>query len=194
MVKIIEEFLKGGLYIKIDNNNITIRDKVFEILYNNIIKWKENKTTHDKIIYKNYYLRYSSSLKHLVYTTHPNYNYIQITAEEFLRLYNLEDKTETIIESIKPEDLINGEIYHTSYLNSNKDRILEFIFKKNKNKFLSMRLDICEYSSTCNFNQLEPGEIIRLATPEEKQWLELCIQEGYYINRPINEIKTIELW
>ncbi len=97
----------------------------------------------------------------------------------------LESKV-SIPSNWKIEDLVVYEIYYFEYYNTNT-----YIFKYNKNtgygSFGAVKGYICDaksFSKTDNlssFNQYV--EKFRIATPDEKQWLETCIKKNKFISK-----------
>jgi len=106
--------------------------------------------------------------------------------------------------SIKKGDLIDGEFYVIREFGDSKE-IMKIIHKfdkfestENKDKDRTKGYFLSNYNgrNTFHFALSTPwisGRFIRLATFEEKQWLETCISSNKFI--PLNAInKKIRLW
>jgi len=82
-----------------------------------------------------------------------------------------------IMKELKKEDLIEGEIYFRK--NNNTESL--FIFQKNKQNCVKYCLFITENNLKKTWSLIYYDNL-RLATPEEKHWLETCIQQDKYVS------------
>jgi len=80
---------------------------------------------------------------------------------------------------------IKDQYYYSEW--SNK---YTYIFKATKNLGNCDNLSITEklfYKASGDFNGIAKAKDIRLATPDEILWFELCKREGRYVERSVSE-------
>ncbi len=96
---------------------------------------------------------------------------------------------------MKPEDLIKGEYYH---VNEDGDFAI-FVMKEVTDRYRVRSKYFIGTFTNLDFKKQQEIYIIgrnpRLATPEEKHWLDLCISNNKLMDKPaINSNPTYEIY
>lgn len=105
-------------------------------------------------------------------------NYSEITFDQFKRWVLKESDT------LKVEDLVEGEIYWTTYSGNS----FIFKFEGNTSAYIS---DLVTYRfSSSSWDFWKNSKDLRKATDEEKQWLQNCIAAGKFISLADSKLLT----
>jgi hypothetical protein len=107
-----------------------------------------------------------------------NYNEMYDLKKNDFYLVSLPNDNKPMEELLKLEDLVEGEIYSSI----NNDGLYVFKCRESKSNKYSYRIESTSFERNYCFGRNRTIEQnLKLATPEEKQWLETCIAADKFI-------------